>query len=128
MKGFVAAAMALVERASGRMLSQPLHLALSYDEEVGCLGVRRLIDMMAALPVRPRFCIVGEPTSMQVITPHKGKTALRIDCRGVGCRSRRCSVSACRRIPATMSGVVGRASGATVRSIRRAGPDTRGRL
>ncbi|AWJ94837.1 acetylornithine deacetylase (plasmid) [Azospirillum baldaniorum] len=87
MKGFVAAAMALAQRASGRTLSQPLHLALSYDEEVGCLGVRRLIDMMAALPVRPRFCIVGEPTLMQVVTAHKGKTALRIDCRGVECHS-----------------------------------------
>ncbi|AWJ87959.1 acetylornithine deacetylase (plasmid) [Azospirillum sp. TSH58] len=87
MKGFIAAAMALAERASGRTLSQPLHLALSYDEEVGCLGVRRLIDMMAALPVRPRFCIVGEPTLMQVVTAHKGKTALRIDCRGAECHS-----------------------------------------
>ncbi len=87
MKGFIAAAMALAERASGRPLAQPLHLALSYDEEVGCLGVRRLIDMMAALPVRPRFCIVGEPTLMQVVTAHKGKTALRIDCRGVECHS-----------------------------------------
>ncbi|TWA84798.1 acetylornithine deacetylase [Azospirillum brasilense] len=87
MKGFIASAMALAERASGRTLSQPLHLALSYDEEVGCLGVRRLIDMMAALPVRPRFCIVGEPTLMQVVTAHKGKTALRIDCRGAECHS-----------------------------------------
>ncbi|MGY0832750.1 acetylornithine deacetylase [Azospirillum argentinense] len=87
MKSFIAAAMALAERASGRTLSQPLHLALSYDEEVGCLGVRRLIDMMVALPVRPRFCIVGEPTLMQVVTAHKGKTALRIDCRGAECHS-----------------------------------------
>ncbi|CAO3419904.1 acetylornithine deacetylase [Azospirillum doebereinerae] len=87
MKGFVAAAMALIERASGQSLSQPLHLALSYDEEVGCLGVRRMIDMMATLPVRPRFCIVGEPTMMQVVTAHKGKTALRIDCRGQECHS-----------------------------------------
>ncbi|PGH55602.1 acetylornithine deacetylase [Azospirillum palustre] len=92
MKGFVAAALALFDRAAGqqatgRPLSQPLHLALSYDEEVGCLGVRRLIEMMAALPVRPRFCIVGEPTGMQVVTAHKGKTALRAECHGVECHS-----------------------------------------
>lgn len=87
MKGFIAAAIALFDRAAGRPLSQPLHLALSYDEEVGCLGVRRLIEMMAALPVRPRFCIVGEPTGMQVVTAHKGKTALRAECHGVECHS-----------------------------------------
>lgn len=87
MKGFIAAALALFDRAAGRPLSQPLHLALSYDEEVGCLGVRRLIGMMAALPVRPRFCIVGEPTGMQVVTAHKGKTALRAECHGVECHS-----------------------------------------
>ncbi|PWC55474.1 acetylornithine deacetylase [Azospirillum sp. TSH7] len=87
MKGFIAAALALFDRAAGRTLSQPLHLALSYDEEVGCLGVRRLIEMMAALPVRPRFCIVGEPTGMQVVTAHKGKTALRAECHGVECHS-----------------------------------------
>lgn len=87
MKGFIAAAMTAMERVSGQTLSQPLHLAISYDEEVGCLGVRRLIDMMAALPVRPRFCIVGEPTLMQVVTAHKGKTALRIDCTGQECHS-----------------------------------------
>ena len=87
MKGFIAAALALFDRTAGRTLSQPLHLALSYDEEVGCLGVRRLIEMMAALPVRPRFCIVGAPTGMQVVTAHKGKTALRAECHGVECHS-----------------------------------------
>ncbi|MBP2300747.1 acetylornithine deacetylase [Azospirillum picis] len=87
MKGFIASALALVERAAGRPLARPLHLALSYDEEVGCLGVRRLIEMMAALPVRPRFCIVGEPTMMQVVTAHKGKTALSVECHGVECHS-----------------------------------------
>jgi acetylornithine deacetylase len=60
----------------------PLHLALSYDEEIGCMGVRSLIDMLEAAPVRPRFCIVGEPTGMQVATGHKGKIALRATCLG----------------------------------------------
>ncbi|MEX2519613.1 MAG: acetylornithine deacetylase [Paracoccaceae bacterium] len=82
MKGFVAAALAAAGRASGRELKTPLHLALSYDEEVGCLGVRSLIDMLAAAPHRPAFAIVGEPTTMQVATGHKGKRGLRATCIG----------------------------------------------
>ena len=82
MKGFVAAALACVISAAARPLKVPLHLALSYDEEVGCMGVRSLIDMLQMAPVRPRFCIVGEPTLMQVATGHKGKVALRATCVG----------------------------------------------
>ena len=82
MKGFVASAMAASLRAAELDLKTPLHLALSYDEEIGCVGVRSLIDMLAAAPIRPRFCIVGEPTSMQVATGHKGKTAARLVATG----------------------------------------------
>jgi acetylornithine deacetylase len=82
MKGFVACALAAALDAARRPLRTPLHLALSYDEEVGCLGVGSLIDMLAAAPVRPLMCIVGEPTGMQVATGHKGKTALRATCTG----------------------------------------------
>jgi acetylornithine deacetylase len=82
MKGFVACAVAAMIRAARRPLKVPLHLALSYDEEIGCMGVRSLIDMLAAAPVKPRFCIVGEPTGMQVATGHKGKVALRATCTG----------------------------------------------
>jgi acetylornithine deacetylase len=82
MKGFVACAVAAMLGAARRSLKVPLHLALSYDEEIGCMGVRSLIDMLAAAPVRPRFCIVGEPTGMQVATGHKGKVALRATCTG----------------------------------------------
>ena len=82
MKGFVAAAIACMIGAAARPLKVPLHLALSYDEEIGCMGVRSLIDMLAAAPFRPRFCIVGEPTGMQVATGHKGKIALRATCVG----------------------------------------------
>jgi acetylornithine deacetylase len=77
MKGFVACAIAAMIEAGKRPLRVPLHLALSYDEEIGCMGVRSLIDVLAAAPYRPRFCIVGEPTAMQVATGHKGKIALR---------------------------------------------------
>ena len=82
MKGFCAAAVAALVRAAKRPLKVPLHLALSYDEEIGCMGVRSLIDMLDAAPVKPRFCIVGEPTGMQVATGHKGKVALRATCVG----------------------------------------------
>lgn len=82
MKGFVAAALHCVMQAAARPLKVPLHLALSYDEEIGCMGVRSLIDMLDLAPVRPRFCIVGEPTGMQVATGHKGKVALRATCIG----------------------------------------------
>ena len=82
MKGFVACAVAAMIDAAGRDLRVPLHLALSYDEEIGCIGVRSLIDMLAAAPVRPAMCIVGEPTGMQVATGHKGKVALRATCVG----------------------------------------------
>jgi acetylornithine deacetylase len=82
MKGFVACALAAAVRAAGKRLRAPLHLAFSYDAEVGCIGVRRLIDVLGDAPVRPAFCIVGEPTSMAVATGHKGKTALRATCVG----------------------------------------------
>lgn len=82
MKGFVACALSAMLAAAQRPLKVPLHLALSYDEEIGCMGVRSLIDLLEGAPVRPRFCIVGEPTAMQVATGHKGKVALRATCTG----------------------------------------------
>ncbi len=82
MKGFLACALAATLRAARRPLRTPLSLAFSYDEEVGCLGVRRLIAVLETAPVRPAFAIVGEPTAMQVATGHKGKTALSAVCIG----------------------------------------------
>ncbi len=82
MKGFVASALSAAVRAAKMDLKTPLHLALSYDEEIGCIGVRSLIDVLAAAPFRPKFCIVGEPTEMMVATGHKGKTACRVLCTG----------------------------------------------
>jgi acetylornithine deacetylase len=87
MKGFIACAMAMLHSAGRRKLHTPLSLACSYDEEVGCIGVRRLIDMMEKMPVRPRFCIVGEPTSLQVVTAHKGKVGMRVTCKGLEAHS-----------------------------------------
>lgn len=82
MKGFVACALSAALAAARRPLATPLHLALSHDEEVGCLGVGSLIDMLARAPFTPAMCIVGEPTGMQVATGHKGKIALRATCTG----------------------------------------------
>ncbi|MBR2689435.1 MAG: acetylornithine deacetylase [Aquamicrobium sp.] len=82
MKGFVACAVVAALKASERPLRTPLQLALSYDEEIGCLGVRSLVEMLGTAPHKPLLCIVGEPTSMQVATGHKGKVAARAHCRG----------------------------------------------
>ena len=82
MKGFCAAAIAALVAASKRELKTPLHLALSYDEEIGCMGVRSLVTILKDAPIRPALCIVGEPTNMAVATGHKGKTALRATCQG----------------------------------------------
>jgi len=82
MKGFVASALNAAIRASKRDLKTPLHLALSYDEEIGCIGVRSMIEMLRKAPFKPMFCIVGEPTLMAVATGHKGKTAARVQCNG----------------------------------------------
>jgi len=82
MKGFVACALAAALATAGRKLKTPLHLAFSHDEEIGCVGVRSMIDMLAAAPVRPTMCLVGEPTGMKIATGHKGKTALLGTCTG----------------------------------------------
>ena len=62
MKSFIAVALALVPEFLARGLKTPVHLAFTYDEEVGCIGVRGLIAALQQLPVRPSACIVGEPT------------------------------------------------------------------
>ena len=83
MKGFVAAMLTAAHQASKQPLDTPLHLALSYDEEIGCMGVRSLIDMLALAQQRPKMCIVGEPTGLTVATGHKGKCAARAHFNGL---------------------------------------------
>lgn len=82
MKGFIACALAMTPAfiAAGR--DRPMHFALSYDEEVGCLGVGRMIDAIVAELPRPAAVIVGEPTGMQIANAHKGICALTTTIRG----------------------------------------------
>lgn len=82
MKGFGATALMMVPELLKRKLKKPVHLAFSYDEEVGCIGVRRLIADMVDHGFRPAGCIVGEPTGMQVVIAHKGKHAYKTSVRG----------------------------------------------
>src|SRR5690349_19497395 len=87
MKGFVATCLAMVPEMVRAKLAAPIHLAISYDEEVGCIGVRPLLAEVNKLPVKPLACFVGEPTLMQVAIGHKGKHALRATLRGLACHS-----------------------------------------
>jgi acetylornithine deacetylase len=83
MKGFIACVLTLVPEFVERGLKTPLHLAFSYDEEVGCLGVGRLIADMMRSGVRPNACVVGEPTEMRPVIAHKGKKGYRCTVRGL---------------------------------------------
>jgi len=87
MKSFIACALALAPRYVNRGLKTPLHLAFSYDEEVGCLGVRGLLEDMAAAGIRPQSCVVGEPTEMRPVIAHKGKQSYRCTVRGLASHS-----------------------------------------
>ena len=87
MKSFLAVALAFVPEFLARDLQTPIHLAFSYDEEVGCLGVRPLLAALRGRAVKPVACIIGEPTSMKVIRAHKGKLSLRCHVHGHECHS-----------------------------------------
>ena len=77
MKGFVASALALALKAKDLRLQRPLAMVLSYDEEIGCVGMQEMKRDLAPLLRSPALCIVGEPTEMQAATGHKGKTAFK---------------------------------------------------
>ena len=87
MKGFIAAVLAMVPVAVERNLARSIHLAFSYDEEIGCVGVHKMIDQLEYADPPPAFCIIGEPTEMQVAIAHKGKTGALCVCRGVEAHS-----------------------------------------
>ncbi len=87
MKSFVAVALALAPEFARRGLKTPLHFAFSYDEEVGCIGVGRLLSDLARAGIRPQSCIVGEPTQMRPVIAHKGKRGFRCTVRGLAAHS-----------------------------------------
>ncbi len=84
MKGFIASILAHVPHFKAAASDVPVHIALSYDEEVGCLGAPDLVAEIAAAPVKPALCIVGEPTGLSVGYAHKGKVARRVVVTGRG--------------------------------------------
>jgi acetylornithine deacetylase len=87
MKGYIACVLALVPALVEAPLRMPVHIALSYDEEVGCLGVRSLLKVLEQRPVKPMLCIIGEPTELKPVLGHKGKLAMRCDVHGEACHS-----------------------------------------
>lgn len=87
MKSFFAIALALVPEFLERSLTVPVHFALSYDEEIGCLGVRPLIDEAVRHLPRPQIVIVGEPTDMLVVNAHKSIDAFTTTVRGLEAHS-----------------------------------------
>jgi acetylornithine deacetylase len=81
MKSFIAVVLAALPQYAPR-LKRPLHLAFSYDEEVGCIGVGRLIADLARADIKPGGCVVDEPTLMGPVIAHKGKRSYRCTVRG----------------------------------------------
>ena len=92
MKGFDAIILALVPDMLAAGLKRPIHLALSYDEEVGCWGARVLIAAMTQAGLKPSAVIVGEPSMMKVVTGHKGGMRMRTTVRGHAVHSSRIDI------------------------------------
>jgi acetylornithine deacetylase len=82
MKGFIALALAAVPDFLAARLPKPIHLALSYDEEIGCFGAPAMIEVIGRELPKPALVVVGEPTSMEVVSGHKGITAWRVTVTG----------------------------------------------
>ncbi|ASW03509.1 acetylornithine deacetylase [Paraburkholderia aromaticivorans] len=82
MKGFIGTVMSQVPQWCATPPRHPVHLAFTYDEEVGCLGVSTLLAAISRRGIRPRGCIVGEPTGMQMIVAHKGINIYRCCVQG----------------------------------------------
>lgn len=95
MKGFIACALAAAPDFAKAPLKRPVHFAFSYDEEIGCIGAPRMIEMMAAKTPRPSCVIVGEPTLMQVVTGHKGLYSVRVEIHGKEAHSSLVESGAC---------------------------------
>ncbi|MCH8520824.1 acetylornithine deacetylase [Glycocaulis sp.] len=95
MKGFLACALAAAPDFAAAPLKRPVHFAISYDEEVGCLGAPSMISAMAAGNPKPSAVIVGEPTGMKVVTGHKGLYSVRVEITGREAHSSLVNAGAC---------------------------------
>ncbi|MDF0600957.1 acetylornithine deacetylase [Psychromarinibacter sp. C21-152] len=82
MKGFDAAVLAAVPALAAMPLAAPVHVALSYDEELGCRGVPHMLARLPELCAPPLGCIVGEPSGLVPVLAHKGKAAVKVTARG----------------------------------------------
>ena len=82
MKSYLAVILAMAPRFAAAKLKAPIHFALSYDEEVGCIGARRLLEDLARNDIRPAGAVIGEPTGMQPVIAHKGKRSYQCCVRG----------------------------------------------
>ena len=87
MKGFIACVLAGLPQITAERLQAPIHLAFSYDEEIGCLGAKRLVEVMAGFEIKPRIGLIGEPTNMGMVLGHKGKISFRVTVSGLSCHS-----------------------------------------
>ena len=87
MKSYIAVCLTFVPQMLQRKLQKPVHFSFSYDEEVGCIGVRRLLASLETREHKPLACFIGEPTSMQVVRAHKGKLSQRCQVHGHECHS-----------------------------------------
>ncbi|MDM9557897.1 acetylornithine deacetylase [Bordetella petrii] len=87
MKGFIAASLALVPEYLAMPRKKPIHLAFSYDEEVGCVGAPVMLAELRERGIRPEGCVVGEPTGMQVVVAHKGINLFRCCVHGKAAHS-----------------------------------------
>ena len=87
MKGFDAIIVNALADLVAEPLAEPVHIALSYDEEVGCLGAQPLVDGLASVGLNPRVCFVGEPTSMRMIRGHKSINLVTIALTGFAAHS-----------------------------------------
>jgi len=87
MKGFIACVLAGLPQITAGSLKMPIHLAFSYDEEIGCLGAKKLVDAMTGFEIKPRIGLIGEPTNMSMVLGHKGKLSYRVTVCGLSCHS-----------------------------------------
>ena len=83
MKGFIAVVLSLIKKIKITELKKPIHLIFSYDEEIGCIGIQKLVPFLKKLKPKPIFCIVGEPTEMKLVNQHKGKKNYLVSFNGI---------------------------------------------